>query len=132
MKNPIFRIFGLQFGIFVLYQVLAHYMVREQHEQKFININARLLTFHWLLLAILTVVYFVKKKKEQGAGYLLSLAVILVVGFGSCASLVFTNWGPSPEELFRQDSIWMHDSLQADSIRKNDSIRLHDSPGTPH
>jgi hypothetical protein len=132
MSKETFKILGIQLGIFLIYQLAAHYLVRTLHRNEFIGINANILILHWLVLLILTVVYFSKKQNDKGFGYLNSFLLILVIGFGSCASLFFTNGfgGMSAEELQAFDSIRRTDSLSADSIQKAaaDSLsHIHDS-----
>jgi hypothetical protein len=132
MSKDIFKVLGIQLGIFVSYQLAAHYLVRSLHRNEFVSINANILALHWAVLMVLTIVCFAKKKNEKGTGYLVSLFITLIVGFGSCTSLVFANnsTGMSREELQVLDSVRTMDSLAADAIQKAaaDSLsHIHDS-----
>ena len=71
--------------------------------------------------------FFVNKKPEKGLGYLLSFIIILVIGFGSCASLIFSKgaFGMTREEESVFDSTTAADSIK--EVRRFDSMMAADS-----
>lgn len=82
--KDIWKVLRLQLGIFAAYQIGLAILCRASGAEGFILIDMLPLILHWLLLIILMIISFASKKKGKGLGYLISLIVTGIVGFGSC------------------------------------------------
>jgi FtsH-binding integral membrane protein len=83
ISREIWKVLRLQLAIFVVYQLLLAFFC-EAASGGFIILDMFPLVIHWGILLILMIVKFSGKKRGQGLGYLISLLVTGVVGFGSC------------------------------------------------
>ena len=81
--REIWKVMRLQLGIFLGYQLLLAVAMSLLHGG-FLIIDIFPLVIHWLILFIFMIVNFASKKNGAGLGYLLSLLIIVIVGFGSC------------------------------------------------
>ena len=115
MIRETFKIFGIQLGIFLLYQSLMYYFIRVLYISHARDFELIFVLFHWLILLVLMIIFFAKKKKGKGFGYLLSFIVIFIIGLGTCTSLYFGNLNEESKEMV--DSIRKADSIIMDSIQ---------------
>lgn len=81
-QNPVdlWRVVGLNFGIFMFYQTLLALVA----EEAFIVVDMFPLILHWLVMLIFMIIAFSRGKRMAGFGWLISLIVFIIVGFGSC------------------------------------------------
>jgi hypothetical protein len=135
MGKDIFKVIGLQYGIFFLYQTGMYFLVIKMHYAAFVPLEMFLVCTHWLILLILMIVFFATRKTGKAIGYLLSFITLLVIGFGSCASIFFgfdepvIEEQPTPElkaEWHRQDSvqlIYLHNDSVNEGLLPGDTLR---------
>jgi hypothetical protein len=81
-ENPmdLWKVVGMNFGIFVAYQALLVILAGEA----FLIADTLPLIVHWVFMLVMMIVQFSRGKRMQGFGYLISLVVIIIIGFGSC------------------------------------------------
>lgn len=82
--HELWKVLRLQLLIFVGYQSLLALIMWALDTDGFIIMDMFPLMLHWLVLLVLMIVSFARGKKGAGLGYLISLLVSGIVGFGSC------------------------------------------------
>jgi hypothetical protein len=82
--KDIWRVVRLQLGIFIAYQVLLALLCQYGGMNGFIFIDMLPLVLHWLVLIILMIISFANSRRGAGFGYLISLGITAIIGFGSC------------------------------------------------
>ncbi len=127
MNKETFKILGIQLGIFLIYQFILQYCIRTLHIYELKSTYLNILVLHWVVILILMIVAFVKKKSEKGIGYILSFIIIVIIGFGTCASMIFIHGssGMTREEKSVFDSTTAADSIK--EVRRFDSMMAADS-----
>lgn len=90
-SKELWKVLRLQLLIFAGYQFLFGLICWAMKMDGFIILDIFPLIAHWLILLILMIVSFARGKKGAGLGYLISLLISGIIGFGSCfliASLI--------------------------------------------
>ncbi|NET33014.1 MAG: hypothetical protein F6K19_13515 [Cyanothece sp. SIO1E1] len=82
------RIIGINLIILAIYAIIAA-AVASQDKSGYAGAGyglfmMTLLAIHVGILLIMSIVFFVRKDKEKGKTYLISLFVVLLVGFSAC------------------------------------------------
>lgn len=78
------KVIRLQLLIFAGYQAGLGFLVSIFHAGSFIMVDMLPLLAHWFVLLILMIISFGSRKPGRGLGYLISLVITMIVGFGSC------------------------------------------------
>jgi hypothetical protein len=80
--NPVdlWKVVGINFGIFLGYQALFVLIAGSN----FLLADILPLVVHWVFMIVLMIVAFASGKKMQALGHLISLIVLVIIGFGSC------------------------------------------------
>lgn len=80
--NPadIWKVVGINFGIFALYQVFLILLARDEY----MGFNMFLLIIHWFVMLVLMIIAFSIRRKMAGFGWLISLVALMIIGFSSC------------------------------------------------
>jgi hypothetical protein len=89
MLKESFKVLAIQLAIFLVHQSAMYYFVRVLHLKQFAIIEMPLIIFHWVILVVLMCSCFYQRKTGHAIGYLLSFIIILVIGFGTCATIVW-------------------------------------------
>ena len=76
----LWKVVGIQFGIFLGYTALFSLAGNEG----FMMLDMLGLIAHWLVMLILMIIAFSRGKRMYGLGHLISLILIIIIGFGSC------------------------------------------------
>lgn len=81
-QNPVelWRVLGINFGVFMAYQMLMIFVAGDSY----LISDILPLIAHWLVMLIMMIISFSRGKKMAGIGWLISLIVIIIIGFGSC------------------------------------------------
>jgi hypothetical protein len=82
--REIWKVMRLQLSIFAGYQILLALICSSMIHGAFIVLDMFPLVIHWLVLLIFMIISFSAQKKGAGIGYLVSLLITLIIGFGSC------------------------------------------------
>jgi hypothetical protein len=61
------------------------------HTKALLNFEIPALCIHYIFLAVMAMYWWIKKDNPKAAGYTITMAIILVIGFGSCTFLVMDN-----------------------------------------
>jgi hypothetical protein len=77
----LWRVVGLNFGIFMCYQVL---FALAGDSMTFMILDMFPLVAHWIVMLVFMIVQFSRGKTMSGIGWLISLVVFAIIGFGSC------------------------------------------------
>ncbi len=82
------RIIGINLIILAIYAIISA-AIASQDKSGYAGVGyglfmMTLLAIHVGILLILSIVFFVRKDREKGKTYLISLFVILLVGFSAC------------------------------------------------
>ncbi|CAN5205902.1 hypothetical protein BH09BAC5_BH09BAC5_12230 [soil metagenome] len=85
--KEIWKVMRLQLAIFAGYQILLALLCQLFYHGAFLILDMLPLLGHWILLLILMIVSFSKSKRGAGLGYLISLIIIVIIGFGSCFAI---------------------------------------------
>jgi len=80
--KPSLKVFLANMGVFLIYTVA----MSVQHSPD-AGAWCAIILLHLAAVFILTIVFFASKRKDLGLASLLSFFVVLLVGFGTCASL---------------------------------------------
>lgn len=79
------RILGFNAAALALYYILIFGMYHESRDQlAFVIFLAMAMVIHLLVVASLSVFHYSKGNRETGGTYLLSFALVLVIGFSLC------------------------------------------------
>ena len=82
--QELWKVLRLQLLIFVGYQTLLALIMWAMNSDGFIILDMFPLILHWGILLVLMIIGFASGKKGRGLGYLISLLVTGIIGFGSC------------------------------------------------
>lgn len=77
----LWKVVGINFGIFMAYQTLLAFT---GNGGAYMILDMFPLCAHWLVMLILMIISFSRGKKMYGFGHLISLIVLIIIGFGSC------------------------------------------------
>ncbi|MBI3509689.1 MAG: hypothetical protein HY064_03425 [Bacteroidetes bacterium] len=86
-SKTIWKVLRVQLTIFAAYQILIGFLSIGSGTYDILFKDMAPLLIHELVLLILMILSFSKKQEGAGYGYLLSLIIVMVVGFGSCCYL---------------------------------------------
>jgi hypothetical protein len=89
MAKTIFKIIGFQFALFFAHQLLMYFLIVHLRLFTLSSFEVLIVGAHLAMLLILMITSFTDKKTANGIAYLISLLLLLVIGFGSCANIVF-------------------------------------------
>lgn len=77
----LWKVVAINFGIFLCYQAL---LILVGDGEGYLILDMFPLIAHWVTMLILMIVSFSRGKKMYGIGHLISLILIILIGFGSC------------------------------------------------
>jgi hypothetical protein len=82
--KDIWKVLLLQLSIFVAYQAGLALLCKMSGFSGFMIVDILPLVCHWIVLIVLAAISFARKKPGRGIGYIISLVITGIVGFGSC------------------------------------------------
>ena len=94
MNQKIQKIVGINLLILLVYTILIHAFNITNHHDKVLEIAFSLMFaigLHTLINFALSIGYFITKKNDLGKAFLLSTAVVLVIGFSGCYGSIFLS-----------------------------------------
>ncbi len=83
--SEIKRIAGMNLLILILYMAIIHFTCKTDKEgMSVLIVSALAITLHIFILLINCILNFIHGHKANGRAYLLSVFLILVIGFSTC------------------------------------------------
>ncbi|MEM6263782.1 MAG: hypothetical protein AAGI38_14815 [Bacteroidota bacterium] len=84
--NELGKIVGLNLLIALVYTLVIHLIVPGGNGGQNIAVVLSVVGFHAVAAIVLGIVFFVRQKPYRGAGSLLGMLVVLIIGFSYCVA----------------------------------------------